>query len=119
MVLVRFGRECKLSKEQVHELAHGLELSGLPFLWALRMPAEGELEEALSDGFVNRTRDRGLVCMGWAPQVDILDHPSIGGSLFHAGWGSIIETLRFGHSLVVLPLISDQSLNASLVVERV
>lgn len=41
-----------------------------------------------------------------------LSTPSIGGSLFHPGWGSIIETLQHGHSLVVLPFIIDQGLNA-------
>ncbi|KAK7852128.1 putative udp-rhamnose:rhamnosyltransferase 1 [Quercus suber] len=34
------------------------------------------------------------------------------------GWGSVIETLQFGHSLVVLPLVYDQSLNASLLVDK-
>lgn len=55
---------------------------------------------------------------GWAPQREILEHPSIGGSLFHASWGSVIETLQFGHSMVVLPLIIDQGLNARLMVEK-
>ncbi|KAM7275009.1 hypothetical protein ACFE04_016875 [Oxalis oulophora] len=34
-----FGSECKLSREEVFEIAHGLELSNLPFFWALRKPA--------------------------------------------------------------------------------
>ena len=56
--------------------------------------------------------------MGWVPQVQILAHPSIGGSLFHSGWGSVIETLRFGHKLVVLPFTMDQPLNARLLVDK-
>lgn len=119
VVFVGFGSECKLTKEQVHELAYGLELSGLPFLWALRKPAWAAHDgEALPDGFVDRTCGRGIVCMGWVPQMEILAHPSVGGSLFHSGWGSVIETLQFGHCLVVLPLIIDQPLNARLLVER-
>ena len=39
-------------------------------------------------------------------------------SLFHAGWGSVIETLQFGHCLVVLPFVIDQPLNARLLVEK-
>ncbi|KAH7864177.1 hypothetical protein Vadar_026638 [Vaccinium darrowii] len=58
------------------------------------------------------------VCIGWAPQKEILAHPSIGGSLFHAGWGSAIETLQFGHCLVVLPFVVDQGLNARFLVEK-
>ncbi|GLT78673.1 hypothetical protein SLA2020_502010 [Shorea laevis] len=56
--------------------------------------------------------------MGWAPQVEILKHPSIGGVLFHSGWGSLIESLQFGHCLVLLPFIHDQALNARLLVEK-
>ncbi|MFQ6653189.1 hypothetical protein Gotur_024719 [Gossypium turneri] len=119
VVFVGFGSECKLSKEQTHEIAYGVELSGLPFLWALRKPhwAFNELD-ALPCGFQERTRGRGMVCIGWAPQLEILGHSSIGGSLFHAGWGSIIETLQFGHSLVVLPFVIDQPLNARLLVDK-
>ena len=119
VVFVGFGSECKLTKDQVHEIAYGLELSELPFLWSLRKPdwvVEGD--DALPSGFRDRTSDRGIVCIGWAPQMEILAHPSIGGSLFHSGWGSIIETLQFGHCLVVLPFIYDQGLNARLAVEK-
>ncbi|XVE73823.1 hypothetical protein DITRI_Ditri11bG0149500 [Diplodiscus trichospermus] len=119
VVFVGFGSECKLNKEQICEIAYGLELSGLPFLWALRKP-DGALSEldALPSGFTERTHGRGVVCIGWAPQLEILGHPSIGGSLFHAGWGSIIETLQFGHCLVLLPFVIDQPLNARLLVEK-
>ena len=119
VVFVGFGSECKLSKEQVHEIAYGLELSGLPFLWTLRKPywATDDVD-ALPPAFNDRTRGRGAVCIGWAPQLEILGHPSIGGSLFHGGWGSIIETLQFGHCLVMLPFIVDQPLNARFLVEK-
>ncbi|OMP00354.1 UDP-glucuronosyl/UDP-glucosyltransferase [Corchorus olitorius] len=119
VVFVGFGSECKLSKEQVHEIANGLQLSELPFLWALRKPdwAPSDLD-ALPPGFSERSHGRGVVCFGWAPQLEILGHSSIGGSLFHSGWGSIIETLQFGHCLVVLPLVIDQPLNARLLVEK-
>ncbi|GLU08207.1 hypothetical protein SLE2022_251310 [Rubroshorea leprosula] len=61
VVFVGFGSECKLSKEQVHEIAYGLELSELPFLWALRKPdwADGD-HDALPPGFSDRTHDRGV-----------------------------------------------------------
>ncbi|XP_034203781.1 soyasaponin III rhamnosyltransferase-like [Prunus dulcis] len=119
VVFVGFGSECKLSKEQVFEIAHGLELSELPFLWALRKLNWANSEaDALPPGFVERTSDKGLVCLGWVPQMEILGHPSVGGSLFHSGWGSVIETLQIGHVLVVLPFIIDQPLNARLLVEK-
>ncbi|XP_059651367.1 putative UDP-rhamnose:rhamnosyltransferase 1 [Cornus florida] len=119
VVFVGFGSECKLSKEQVCEIANGLELSELPFLWALRKPhwAINDLD-ALPPVFDHWTSGRGVVHIGWAPQTDILAHQSIGGTLFHSGWGSAIESLQFGHCLVVLPLILDQGLNARLLVEK-
>ncbi|XP_048422166.1 soyasaponin III rhamnosyltransferase-like [Pyrus x bretschneideri] len=119
VVFVGFGSECKLSKEQVFGIAHGLELSELPFIWALRKPNWANSEaDALPLGFVDRTSEKGLVCFGWVPQMEILAHPSVGGSLLHSGWGSIIETLQFGHVLVVRPFIIDQPLNARLLEEK-
>ncbi|XP_004306715.1 PREDICTED: putative UDP-rhamnose:rhamnosyltransferase 1-like isoform 2 [Fragaria vesca subsp. vesca] len=121
VVFVGFGSECRLSKEQVHEMAHGLELSEQPFIWGLRKPNSTESDEVddfLPLGFTDRTSEKGLVCFGWVPQMEILGHPSIGGSLFHSGWGSVIETLQFGHGLVVLPFMYDQPLNARLLVEK-
>ncbi|GMH00492.1 hypothetical protein Nepgr_002331 [Nepenthes gracilis] len=119
VVFVVFGSEYKLTRDQVHEIAYGLELSQLPFLWALRKP-DWVIEDSdpLPSGFRDRTRGKGMVCLEWAPQQEILAHPSVGGSLFHSGWGSIIETLQYEHSLVVLPFINDQGLNARLIVEK-
>ncbi|XP_028115545.1 soyasaponin III rhamnosyltransferase-like [Camellia sinensis] len=119
VLFVGFGSECKLNKEEIHEIAHGLEKSELPFLWALRKPTWAiEDLDSVPIEFTDRTLERGRVSFGRAPQREILEHPSIGGSLFHAGWGSVIETLQFGHSMVVLPLIIDQGLNARLMVEK-
>lgn len=119
VVYVGFGSETKLSKEQIQEIAHGLDLSGQPFLWAMRKADEAGCDlDALPPGFNTRTAGRGVVEVGWAPQREILAHPAIGGSFFHAGWGSIIEALQFGHVLVFLPLIIDQPLNARLLAEK-
>uniref|UniRef100_B9H1W3 Anthocyanidin 3-O-glucosyltransferase n=1 Tax=Populus trichocarpa TaxID=3694 RepID=B9H1W3_POPTR len=74
--------------------------------------------QALAIRFIERTSNKGIVCMRWEPQMETLWHPSIRGSLFHSGWGSVIETLQFGHCLVVLPFIIDQPLNARLLVEK-
>ena len=50
--------------------------------------------------------------------MEILAHTSIGGSLFHSRWGSVIETLQFGQCLVVLLFVIHQGLNARLLVEK-
>ncbi|KAG6430181.1 hypothetical protein SASPL_108243 [Salvia splendens] len=118
VVFVGFGSETKLSKEHIHEIAHGLEQSKLPFLWALRKPEEIEESDVLPEGFEKRTEGQGVVQMGWAPQRELLGHGAIGASLFHAGWGSIIEAMQFGHVLVFLPFIIDQPLNARMMVDK-
>ncbi|KAL2964931.1 hypothetical protein AAZX31_16G031200 [Glycine max] len=84
VVFVGFGSECKLSKDQVSEIAYGLEESQLLLLWALRKPS-------------------------WASN----DQDSL-----PVGWGSVIETLQFGRSLVVLLFLADLPLNARLLVNK-
>lgn len=116
VVFVGFGSEYELKKDQLHEIAYGVELSGLPFLWALRKP-EG-VDNDIETLFSARMAGQGVVHIGWAPQREILGHPSIGGSFFHAGWGSVVEALQYGHVLVFLPFIIDQPLNARLLAEK-
>lgn len=47
-----------------------------------------------------------------------LAHRAIGGCLFHSGWGSIIESLGFGHPPIIMPMIGDQCLNAKPLMEK-
>ncbi|XXG52178.1 hypothetical protein AAC387_Pa03g0555 [Persea americana] len=119
VVFVGFGSEFKMTKEQVHELGFGLDLSGLPFVWVLgRLAGSIDDSDLLPPGFETHIADRGIVSVGWVPQLEILGHPAIGGFLFHSGWGSIIEALQSGHPLIVMPMIADQRLNARLLVDE-
>ncbi|KAF2302562.1 hypothetical protein GH714_037770 [Hevea brasiliensis] len=62
VVYIAFGSESELSQPELHELALGLELSGLPFFWALR---KRENSVKLPDGFEERVKGRGTV---WTDQ---------------------------------------------------
>ncbi|XP_010277529.1 PREDICTED: putative UDP-rhamnose:rhamnosyltransferase 1 [Nelumbo nucifera] len=112
VVYIALGSEATLSHEDETELALGLELSRLPFFWVLRRPPGSSAAEELPTGFEDRTRSRGVVCRGWAPQMKILAHPSVGVFLTHCGWSSAIEALGWEVPLVLLPLTSTQGLCA-------
>ncbi|KAK1284486.1 putative UDP-rhamnose:rhamnosyltransferase 1 [Acorus calamus] len=119
VVYAAFGSEAKLSVEQVRRIAVGLESSELPFIWAFRRPQSvPEGVRVLPEGFADRVGDRGIVCQGWAPQVNVLAHASVGGFLTHAGWNSVVEGLQHGRVLALLPLMFDQGLNARLISAR-
>jgi UDP-glucosyl transferase 73C len=101
------------------ELGLALEETKRPFIWVIR---DGNQLEALEkwieeSGFQGRINGRGLVIKGWAPQLVILSHPSIGGFLTHCGWNSTIEAICAGVPMVTWPLFADQFLNETLAVQ--
>ncbi|CAL5363378.1 unnamed protein product [Camellia sinensis] len=55
-LFVSFGSEYFMSKEEIEEIAHGLELSKVNFIWVVRFPVgeKVKLEEALPKGFIER-----------------------------------------------------------------
>ncbi|XP_058204980.1 UDP-glucosyltransferase 29-like [Rhododendron vialii] len=116
-VFVSFGSECFLTKEEILEVAHGLELSKVNFIWVLRF-STGEkvrVDEVLPKGFLENVGEKGMVVEGWAPQAQILAHPSIGGFVSHCGWSSVMESMNFGVPIIALPMHLDQPLNARIV----
>ncbi|XP_055817099.1 beta-D-glucosyl crocetin beta-1,6-glucosyltransferase-like [Solanum dulcamara] len=118
-VFVSFGSEYFLSKEDREELAFGLELSNVNFIWVVRFP-KGEqqnLEDALPKGFLERIGENGRVLDKFAPQPRILNHPSTGGFISHCGWNSVMESIDFGLPIIAMPMHLDQPVNARLIVE--
>lgn len=120
VIYVAFGSEAPLTPAHVREIALGLELAGVRFLWAMRKPsghAAGQ-QQLLPDGFEDRVAGRGVVRAGWVPQVRVLAHGAVGAFLTHAGWSSLMESFLFGHPLVMLPLFADQGLTARAMAAR-
>ncbi|XP_027079503.1 UDP-glycosyltransferase 91A1-like [Coffea arabica] len=120
VVYVAFGSEAKPSQAELNEISLGLELSGLPFFWVLRTKRGGEDTEVieLPEGFEDRTKDRGVVCASWAPQLKILSHDSVGGFLTHSGWSSVVEAIQFEKALILLTMLADQGINARVLEEK-
>ncbi|KAK8953428.1 putative UDP-rhamnose:rhamnosyltransferase 1 [Platanthera guangdongensis] len=116
VVYAAFGSEAKLTAAQMEEISAGLELSEMPFLWAVNNSSGSSVPA----GLVERIEGygRGRIVVGWVPQARILAHRSVGGFLTHGGWGSIVEGLTLGRVMVVLPMMFDQGLNARNLVEK-
>ncbi|GLJ07772.1 hypothetical protein SUGI_0073870 [Cryptomeria japonica] len=123
VVYVSFGSHTILSEEQTHALARGLEASEQPFVWVIKMePASSESNTDLNstylpEGFLERTKERGLIIRGWAPQLVILSHISVGAFISHCGWNSVLESVCLGVPILAWSMVGDQHFNSKLFAE--
>ncbi|KAK7283591.1 hypothetical protein RIF29_13207 [Crotalaria pallida] len=122
VVLLCFGSDGRFSKTQLKEIAIGLEKSEQRFLWVVRSRSDSEneerLEELLPEGFLERTKEKGMVVRNWAPQAAILSHESVGGFVTHCGWNSVLEAVCEGVPMVTWPLYAEQKLNRAVLVKE-
>ncbi|KAL7147410.1 hypothetical protein ABFS83_06G105300 [Erythranthe nasuta] len=124
VVFLCFGRRGFFSGKQLKEMAIGLDNSGCRFLWAVRSPPgaaaleEADLEALLPVGFAERTKDRGLLLKGYAPQMEVLSHESVGGFVTHCGQCSLLEAVSFGVPMIGWPLYAEQRMNRVFMVEE-
>ncbi|KAL8208074.1 hypothetical protein R6Q57_007486 [Mikania cordata] len=131
VLYISFGSGGTLSSNQLNELALGLELSEQRFIWVVRSPndqpnatyfnSHGHEDPLgfLPKGFLEKTKDTGLVVPSWAPQAQILSHSSTGGFLTHCGWNSILETVVHGVPVIAWPLYAEQRMNAVSLTEDI
>nr|AKA44604.1 UGTPg28 [Panax ginseng] len=108
----------RISEAQIIETGLGLEASNRPFIWTIRKKdlssrVEKWLEE---EKFEERVKGRGLIMRGWAPQVLILSHPSVGGFITHCGWNSTLEAVSAGVPMITWPMFAEQFYNEKLIV---
>ncbi|CAL9166791.1 unnamed protein product [Musa hybrid cultivar] len=109
VVFLYFGSISAFSREQLKEMATGLESSGHRFLWSLRGTGDDlSLQEVLPEGFMERTEGQGLVWRSWAPQVEILSHAAVGGLVTHCGWNSCLGSLWHGVPMLEWPIHAEQ-----------
>ncbi|KAL3735813.1 hypothetical protein ACJRO7_024873 [Eucalyptus globulus] len=127
VVFLCFGSRGRFSAEQTKEVAAGLEKSGHRFLWVVKNPpghdqgggdGDVDLEALVPEGFLERTKERGMVVSSWAPQVAVLRKEAVGGFVTHCGWNSVLEAVAAGVALVAWPLYAEQHMNRNFLVQE-
>ncbi|WCJ19740.1 UDP-Glycosyltransferase superfamily protein [Euphorbia peplus] len=113
VLYVSFGSIGMINEADFVEIAWGLASSKQPFLWVIRSGSVmgSEWLELLPDGFNHMIRERGCI-VKWAPQLEVLAHPAIGGFWTHCGWNSTLESISEGVPMLCWPFFGDQKINA-------
>ncbi|GFP85552.1 UDP-glycosyltransferase 73c1 [Phtheirospermum japonicum] len=116
VLFVCLGSLSRLAASQLIELGLGLEASNRPFIWVIRNASDEFKSWLEEEKFEERIGERGLLVHGWAPQVLILSHPSVGGFLTHCGWNSTLEGITAGLPLMTWPVFAEQFCNEKFIV---
>lgn len=117
VLYVSFGSYAHVSKHDIVEIAHGLSVSEVDFVWVLRPDiVSSDDTDILPVGFEDSVKERGLI-VSWCHQIGVISHPAIGGFLTHCGWNSTMESMWCGVPLICFPLLTDQFTNRKLVVD--
>nr|UUW33103.1 UDP-glycosyltransferase 86A1-like protein [Isodon rubescens] len=117
VLYVSFGSVVQTSKQVIQEIAHGLLLSEVNFIWVVRAHITvSEEATVLPPGFEEEVKDRGLI-VPWCDQINVLSSPAVGGFLTHCGWNSIVESMWCGVPMICFPVTYDQPTNRKLVVD--
>lgn len=114
VIYVAFGSISVFSQHQMDELALGLELVGRPFLWVKRSDVIKCGSSKYPDGYEERVANQGKIVQ-WAPQEQVLAHPSVACFLTHCGWNSIMDGLSMGVPFLCWPYFADQFYNRSCI----
>ncbi|XP_073144467.1 UDP-glycosyltransferase 89A2-like [Henckelia pumila] len=128
VVYISFGSEVGPTMEEYGQLADALEESRWAFIWVIQpgagkpRPPPGTPNVDVHEGYnpmglQEKVGERGMIIMGWAPQLLILSHPSTGGFLSHCGWNSSVEAMGRGVPILAWPIRGDQFYIARLAVD--
>ncbi|KAI3971202.1 hypothetical protein MKW92_020252 [Papaver armeniacum] len=119
VVYVSFGSIATVSQEQWLEVWYGLVNSSHRFLWVRRpdsLLSKDNEESQIPDELVEATKERGYT-VEWAPQEEVLNHPSVGGFFTHSGRNSTLESMVARVPMVCWPHLADQQINSRYVSE--
>ncbi|KAG9447679.1 hypothetical protein H6P81_013807 [Aristolochia fimbriata] len=108
VLYICFGSMNTISASQMMEFAIGLEECRKPFIWVIRTPLGHEINGEFRSEWLPP---------GWAPQLEILSHESVGAFLSHCGWNSTVESLTRGVPIIGWPLSAEQFYNSKMLEE--
>ncbi|XP_062115127.1 UDP-glycosyltransferase 86A1-like [Humulus lupulus] len=119
VLYISLGSFVPCGKKEIDEIAQGLMLSKVNFIWVLRPNVVGYTEPyVLPIGFEDEVKDRGLI-VSWTNQNEVISHHEIGGFLTHFCWNSTLESLWYGVTMLYFSLMTDQLTNKKLLVDEV
>ncbi|KZV26176.1 hypothetical protein F511_06343 [Dorcoceras hygrometricum] len=118
VLYVSFGSLVQTTKQVIEEIAHGLLLADINFIWVVRknMVTDSDAADVLPSGFEQTVKEKGLI-VPWCDQEAVLSHPGIGAFLTHCGWNSVLESMWHGVPMICYPFLYDQPTNRKLVVD--
>ncbi|CAA7032191.1 unnamed protein product [Microthlaspi erraticum] len=113
VIYISLGSLALIETKDMLEMAWGLSNSNQPFLWVIRPGSirASEWTESLPEEFSELVAERGYI-VKWAPQVEVLKHPAVGGFWSHCGWNSTLESIGEGVPMICRPFTADQRVNA-------
>ncbi|KAI3784899.1 hypothetical protein L1987_44007 [Smallanthus sonchifolius] len=109
VIYVAFGSVTVFDQNQFVELALGLELTNKPFLWVVR-PGTAYVYPS---GYMDRVTHGKVV--SWAPQQEVLNHPSVACFVSHCGWNSTMEGVSNGAPFLCWPYFAEQFFNTTYI----
>ncbi|XP_028781180.1 LOW QUALITY PROTEIN: putative UDP-glucose glucosyltransferase [Neltuma alba] len=120
VIYISFGSTIVPSAKQIESTTNALKKTKRHFLWVMKASSGRAINTddkagQLPPGFLEETKDQGLV-VSWCPQtIKVLVHPATACFLTHCGWNSVLEAITAGIPMIAYPEWTDQPTNAKLI----
>jgi len=114
VIYVAFGSITIFDQRQFEEMALALEDTKKPYLWVVRPGPSGKMDYVYPSGYMDRIGNHGKI-VSWAPQQEVLKHPSVACFMSHCGWNSTMEAVSNGVPFLCWPYFADQFFNRTYI----
>lgn len=110
-VYITTGSHMELEPEQAKMIVDNLRKYNVPWVLLFRRETE-EMREMLGGAGITDG-----VLTQWAPQLEIMLHPSLKCVLSHGGFGTMIEGVFAGQPFITTPVASDQFMDTKVMMK--